>query len=80
MCSSDLKGRLFTKHDLPFAKRRDNFAEKESRNPKGDTASKTISLSKKEQRQKVLSEWIKQLGGNSPKHQQPVRQLENSPK
>jgi len=71
---------LFTKHDLPFAKRRDNFAEKESRNPKGDTASKTISLSKKKQIQKVLSEWIKQLGGNSPKHQQPVRQLENSPK
>lgn len=37
--------------------------------PKGDTASKTISLSKKKQIQKVLSEWIKQLGGNSPKHQ-----------
>ena len=32
------KGRLFTKHDLSFAKRRDNFAEKESRNPKDDTA------------------------------------------
>ena len=54
---------MFTKHDLPFAKRRDNFAEKDSRNPKGDTASKTISLSKKKQIQKVLSEWIKLLGG-----------------
>ena len=58
--------------NMPFAKRCGNFAEKESRNPKGDTASKTISLSKKKQIQKVLSEWIKQLGGNSPKHQQPV--------
>ncbi|WP_289705382.1 hypothetical protein, partial [Bacteroides acidifaciens] len=58
---------MFTKHDLPLAKRRDNFAEKESRNPKDDTAYKTISLSKKKQIQKVIPEWIKQLGGNSPK-------------
>ena len=53
---------MFTKHDLPFAKRRDNFAEKESRNPKGDTASKTISLSKKEQRQKGIVRMDKTAG------------------
>ena len=46
-CMLHGKGRLLPNHDLPYCQIRDNFAEKESRNPKDDTESKPSGFSKK---------------------------------
>ena len=65
------KRKIVTESRLAICQIRDNFAEKESRNPKDDTESKTYSFSKKKKVEQGMTEGIKKLGGNSPsKYQQ----------
>ena len=50
------KRKIVTESRLAICQIRDNFAEKESRNPKDDTESKTSSFSKKKKVEQGMTE------------------------